>query len=38
MRTARGRVATRTAYLHFGLKVPASEHATASLSLFNDRR
>jgi Holliday junction DNA helicase RuvB len=32
MRTARGRVATRTAYLHFGLKVP--ERATATLELF----
>ncbi len=32
MRTARGRVATRTAYLHFGLKVP--ERASATLELF----
>ncbi len=32
MRTARGRVATRTAYQHFGLKVP--ERATATLELF----
>jgi holliday junction DNA helicase RuvB len=32
MRTARGRVATRTAYLHFGMKVP--ERATANLELF----
>ena len=24
MRTARGRMATRTAYLHFGLKVPGA--------------
>jgi holliday junction DNA helicase RuvB len=34
MRTARGRVATRTAYLHFGLKVP--ERATATLELFKN--
>ncbi len=32
MRTARGRMATRTAYLHFGLKVP--ERAGASGELF----
>lgn len=32
MRTARGRVATRTAYQHFGLKVP--ERATSNLELF----
>jgi Holliday junction DNA helicase RuvB len=32
MRTARGRMATRAAYLHFGLKVP--ERALASLPLF----
>jgi len=37
MRTARGRVATRNAYLHFGLKAPDMERAAASLSLFNDR-
>ncbi len=36
MRTARGRVATRTAYLHFGLKAP--ERPAASLSLFEDGR
>jgi holliday junction DNA helicase RuvB len=34
MRTARGRVATRTAYQHFGLKVP--ERATATLELFKN--
>lgn len=34
MRTARGRVATRTAYLHFGLKSP--ERPAASLQLFED--
>jgi Holliday junction DNA helicase RuvB len=32
MRTARGRMATRNAYLHFGLKVP--ERQLASLPLF----
>jgi Holliday junction DNA helicase RuvB len=32
MRTARGRVATRNAYQHFGLKVP--ERASATLELF----
>jgi Holliday junction DNA helicase RuvB len=37
MRTARGRVATRTAYLHFGLKAPEVERATVNLALFNDR-
>jgi Holliday junction DNA helicase RuvB len=36
MRTARGRMATRTAYLHFGLKVP--ERPAASLPLFEDGR
>jgi Holliday junction DNA helicase RuvB len=35
MRTARGRVATRNAYLHFGLKVPAIER-DLSLPLFRD--
>ncbi|MEP7246378.1 MAG: Holliday junction branch migration DNA helicase RuvB [Gammaproteobacteria bacterium] len=34
MRTARGRVATRTAYQHFGLKAP--ERPAASLPLFED--
>ncbi len=34
MRTARGRMATRNAYLHFGLKVP--ERAQASGDLFKD--
>jgi holliday junction DNA helicase RuvB len=34
MRTARGRVATRTAYQHFGLKTP--ERPAASLRLFED--
>jgi Holliday junction DNA helicase RuvB len=31
MRTARGRVATRTAYLHFGLTPPAVERSTLGL-------
>jgi Holliday junction DNA helicase RuvB len=35
MRTARGRVATRNAYLHFGLKVPTIER-DLSLPLFRD--
>jgi Holliday junction DNA helicase RuvB len=35
MRTARGRMATRAAYLHFGLPAPASS-APGSLSLFGD--
>jgi len=34
MRTARGRMATRAAYLHFGLKMP--ERALSSLPLFED--
>jgi holliday junction DNA helicase RuvB len=35
MRTARGRVATRAAYLHFGLSAPAIER-DANLPLFRD--
>jgi Holliday junction DNA helicase RuvB len=35
MRTARGRVATKNAYLHLGLKPPAGEQPT-ELPLFND--
>jgi Holliday junction DNA helicase RuvB len=35
MRTARGRVATRTAYLHFGLKAPSAER-DPNLPLFRD--
>ena len=35
MRTARGRVATRKAYLHFGLKPPARSADAESLSLFD---
>jgi holliday junction DNA helicase RuvB len=36
MRTARGRMATRNAYLHFGLKVP--ERAMSNLPLFEAER
>jgi Holliday junction DNA helicase RuvB len=36
MRTARGRMATRNAYLHFGLKVP--ERVSATLPLFEAER
>jgi Holliday junction DNA helicase RuvB len=36
MRTARGRMATRNAYLHFGLKVP--ERAQATIPLFEAER
>jgi Holliday junction DNA helicase RuvB len=36
MRTARGRMATRNAYLHFGLKVP--ERALANLPLFDGEK
>jgi len=35
MRTARGRVATRSAYLHFGLTPPALERAGGNLGLFD---
>jgi Holliday junction DNA helicase RuvB len=35
MRTARGRVAARNAYLHFGLIPPAIERAGGSLGLFD---
>jgi len=35
MRTARGRVATRSAYLHFGLTPPAIERAGGSMGLFD---
>ena len=35
MRTARGRVATRTAYLHFGLRAPQREH-DPNLPLFKE--
>jgi hypothetical protein len=34
MRTARGRVATRNAYLHFGLAPPAIEKPGGTLGLF----
>jgi hypothetical protein len=36
MRTARGRVATRNAYLHFGLSPPVTERS-ATLGLFENR-
>jgi len=36
MRTARGRVATRSAYLHFGLKAPSVTPTSDSMSLFDD--
>jgi len=35
MRTARGRVATRNAYLHFGLTPPALERAGSGPDLFD---
>jgi hypothetical protein len=35
MRTARGRVATRGAYLHFGLAAPAADR-DLNLPLFRD--
>ena len=36
MRTARGRVATRHAYLHFGLPAPSADKTSESMSLFRD--
>ena len=36
MRTARGRVATRSAYLHFGLEAPASDPQSGSMPLFRE--
>jgi Holliday junction DNA helicase RuvB len=36
MRTSRGRVATRSAYLHFGLPAPAAEPGASSMPLFKD--
>jgi len=39
MRTARGRVATRSAYLHFGLALPSRDalsDAEPNLPLFRD--
>ncbi len=36
MRTPRGRVATRNAWLHFGLPAPAASPAARELDLFND--
>jgi len=37
MRTARGRMATRLAYLHFGVPVPAADRSSESMSLFGDK-
>ncbi len=37
MRTARGRMATRLAYLHFGLPAPAADRSSESMSLFSDK-
>jgi len=37
MRTARGRMATRLAYLHFGLPVPTVAQTSESMSLFSDK-
>ncbi len=36
MRTARGRVATRAAYLHFGLEAPTSDPQLGSMPLFRE--
>jgi len=36
MRTARGRVATRHAYAHFGLPLPNADNTSESMSLFSD--
>ncbi len=37
MRTARGRMATRLAYLHFGLPAPDPTRSSESISLFGDK-
>jgi Holliday junction DNA helicase RuvB len=37
MRTARGRMATRLAYEHFGLPVPTRSQTSESMSLFSDK-
>jgi Holliday junction DNA helicase RuvB len=37
MRTARGRVATRNAYLHFGLPAPSAAETSENISLFSDK-
>ncbi len=36
MRTARGRVATRSAYLHFGIAAPAADPAAGNMPLFRE--
>ncbi len=37
MRTARGRMATRNAYQHFGLEVPERDPKTVTMSLFREK-
>ncbi len=37
MRTPRGRMATRNAYLHFGLRAPQQTESARSLDLFEDK-
>lgn len=37
MRTARGRMATRNAYQHFGLKVPERDPKTVTMPLFREK-
>ncbi len=37
MRTARGRMATKIAYLHFGMPVPSASESSGKLSLFDDK-
>ena len=37
MRTARGRMATRNVYEHFGLEVPERDPKTATMSLFREK-
>ena len=36
MRTARGRMATRAAYLHFGIEAPAADPASGNMPLFRE--
>jgi Holliday junction DNA helicase RuvB len=36
MRTARGRIATRSAYLHFGLPAPSAEQGGGNMPLFRE--
>lgn len=37
MRTARGRMATKIAYLHFGMPAPSAAESSGKLSLFDDK-